>query len=71
MRMRNSATEKHVKWSELFDYYTRGQSVILYQHCPQMMKTERCIKGIMDFQKQFLKADSVRLLAYPKYTNRF
>ena len=64
-------SEKHVKWQELKDYYTRGQNVILYQHRPQMAKKEMCIDGIISFQKKFLMADRVKLLEFPKYTNRF
>lgn len=67
----DKATEKHVKWNELKDYYDRGQDVILYQHRPQMMKKEECIKNIMSFQKYFLKADFVKILEFPKCTNRF
>ena len=67
----NGAMEKHVKWSELKDYYTRGQNVVLYQHRPQMTKKEQCIDSIMRFQKEYLKADGIRLLEFPKYTNRF
>ena len=67
----DSATEKHIKWSELKDYYIRGQNVILYQHRPQMTTKEKCIAGIMQFQNEYLKADCVKLLEFPKYTNRF
>ena len=67
----NSATEKHVRWSELKDYYVRGQNVILYQHRPQMTKKEKCIESVMRFQEEYLKADCVMLLEFPKYTNRF
>ena len=71
MNRANGATEKHVKWSELRDYYARGQNVILYQHRPQMTKKEQCIQAVMSFQKEFLGADCVKLLEFPKYTNRF
>ena len=71
MFLKNNATEKHVKRSELKDYYDRGQNVILYQHRPQMTKKEICIEGVMDFQREYLKADFVKLLEFPKYTNRF
>jgi hypothetical protein len=71
MHRHNRAKNKHVKWNELKDYYTRGQSVILYQHRPQMTKKEKCIENIMLFQKNYLMADSVKLLEFPKYTNRF
>ena len=67
----DGATEKHVKWSELQDYYDRGQNVILYQHRPQMTKKQSCIDGILFFQNNYLKADCVKLLEFPKYTNRF
>ncbi len=66
----NGATEKHVKWAEIKDYYDRGQSVILYQHLPRITK-EQLIDSIMSFQKEYLKADFVKLLEFPKYTNRF
>lgn len=71
MNQSGNATEKHVRWSELRDYYDRGQNVILYQHRPQMTKKEMCIEGIMAFQRDYLKADCVMLLEFPKYTNRF
>lgn len=71
MFVTNAATEKHVKWLELKDYYQRGQTVILYQHRPQMKKKEVCINEVLQFQKEYLKADSVMLLEFPKYTNRF
>ena len=71
MFLKGSATEKHVKWSELKDYYERGQNVILYQHRPQMTKKETCIKDVLRFQKEYLKSDFIMLLEFPKYTNRF
>jgi hypothetical protein len=46
-------------------------NVILYQHRPQMTKKEKCIEGVMCFQKEYLRADCVKLLEFPKYTNRF
>lgn len=71
MYQTGGATEKHVKLVELKDYYARGQNVILYQHRPQMTKKEKCIEGVMQFQKNCLLADCVKLLEFPKYTNRF
>lgn len=71
MRARGRKTEKHVTWQEARDYYDRGQNVILYQHRPQMMKKERCIQNILDFQQSFLKADQTLLLEFPRYTNRY
>ena len=71
MHQTEGATEKHVKWKELKDYYTRGQNVILYQHRPQMTTKEKCIENIMNFQHTYLLADCVKLLEFPKYTNRF
>ena len=71
MFLKNNATPKHVRWSELKDYYVRGQNVILYQHRPQMTKKEDCISSILQFQNDYLKADCVMLLEFPKYTNRF
>ena len=71
MHQTDSATEKHVKWTELKDYYARGQNVILYQHRPQMTTKEKCIESVMHFQKNYLLADCVKLLEFPKYTNRF
>ena len=71
MYQTNGATEKHVKWAELKSYYTRGQNVILYQHRPQMTTKETCIEGVMLFQRDYLLADCVKLLEFPKYTNRF
>ena len=71
MHQTGGATEKHVKWSELKDYYARGQNVILYQHRPQMTTKEKCIENVMCFQRNYLLADCVKLLEFPKYTNRF
>ena len=71
MHQTGKPTEKHVAWAELKDYYARGQNVILYQHRPQMTTKEKCIESVMHFQRSCLQADSVKLLAFPKYTNRF
>lgn len=71
MHRRHSAKEKHTTWQEVKDYYDRGQSVILYQHRPQMTKKAACIQGVLDFQNSFLKADHTLLLEYPRYTNRY
>lgn len=71
MYQTDGATEKHVRWAELKDYYTRGQNVILYQHRPQMTTKEKCIESVMHFQKNYLLADCVKVLEFPKYTNRF
>lgn len=65
------ATKKHVKWEELKDYYSRGKNVILYQHRPQMTPKDKCIEAVVKFQNEFLHADCVKLLEFPKYTNRF
>lgn len=71
MHQKGSATKKHVKKIELKDYYDRGQSVILYQHRPQMVKKEDCIKNILDFNKNYIHSDSIYILEFPRYTNRF
>ena len=71
MHRKNCAKSKHVKWEELKDYYEQGQNVILYQHRSQGDTKEACIEKIMHFQNEYLMADSVRLLEFPKYTNRF
>ena len=71
MHQTDAATEKHVKWTELKDYYSRGQNVILYQHRPQMTTKEKCIESIIHFQENYLFADCIKLLEFPKYTNRF
>ena len=71
MRKNGSATEKHVKWTEIKDYYYRGQNVVLYQHRPQMTSKEKCIESVMRFQHEYLLADCVKILEFPKYTNRF
>ena len=71
MHQTGRAAEKHVKWTELRDYYARGQNVILYQHRPQMTTKEKCIESVMQFQRNYLFADCVKLLEFPKYTKRF
>ena len=35
------------------------------------MAKKKCIECVMDFQNSFLLADRVRLLEFPRYTNRF
>lgn len=71
MHRTGGASEKHVMWAELRDYYARRQNVILYQHRPQMTSKEKCIDGVIAFQENYLMADCVKLLEFPKYTNRF
>lgn len=71
MHIKKSGTDKHVLWEELKDYYDRGQNVILYQHRPQMTKKEICIANIIDYQTIYLKADSIKIIEFPQYTNRF
>ena len=71
MRQIGKATEKHVRMEELADYYRRGQSVVLYQHRPQMTTKERCVRSVLDLQGRYLCVDQVRLLEFPRYTNRF
>lgn len=71
MHKSNGAKAVHVKWNELKDYYARGQNVILYQHRPQMTTKENCIRNIMTFQTDYLSSDYVKILAFPKFTNRF
>lgn len=71
MHQCGTASEKHVAWQELKDYYERGQSVILYQHRPQRTKKESCIQSVLAFQTSFLQADCVCILDYPRYTNRY
>ena len=71
MHERRSAKEKHVTWQEVKDYYDRGQSVILYQHRPQITKKTACIQSVRGFQNSFLHADRTLLLEYPRYTNRY
>lgn len=66
-----SYSEKHVTWEELKDYYDRGQSVILYQHRPQMTKREAVISGIVEFDNSYLKSGLLLGLEFPKYTNRY
>ena len=58
-------------WQEVKDYYDRGQSVILYQHRPQITKKTACIQSVRGFQNSFLHADRTLLLEYPRYTNRY
>ena len=64
-------TNKHVRWTELKDYYDRGQNVIVYQHRPKMTTKEKCIENMLHIQNSFLHADSIRILEFPKCTNRF
>lgn len=71
MYQSDNGTEKHVKWDELADYYRRGQSVILYQHRPQMTPKANCVQQLLQFNFGYLFADAVYILEFPKYTNRF
>lgn len=71
MYARNGATEKHVRLDELRDYYERGQSVILYQHRPQMTKKELCIQSVLDLNRDFIGADDVYILEFPRWSTRY
>ena len=71
MKEKGRCGAEYVAQGELLDYYNRGQSVILYQHRPQMMKKADCIKRITDFERTALNADAVQILEFPKFTNRF
>lgn len=71
MHHNNTATGKHVKWAELKDYYARGQTVILYQHRSRGDSKADCVQHIFDFQKNYLLAEHLKVLEFPKYTNRF
>ena len=71
MRQSGKTTEKHVRMEELTDYYLRGQSVVLYQHRPQMTPKEQCIQSVLDMQRRYLHVDQIRILEFPRYTNRF
>ena len=71
MFLNQKATEKHVKWQEVKDYYDRGQTVILYQHRPQMTPKEACIESVMEYHKKYLRADHIFVLEFPRFTNRF
>ena len=71
MMENKSYSEKHVLWNELKDYYDRGQSIILYQHRPQMTKRDVVIEQIIDFDKLYLMSDTLLALEFPKYTNRY
>lgn len=70
MFMRGSAKEKHVKYQELKDYYDRGQSVILYQHLARITKQE-CVEIAFKYNKNYLHADSLLVLEYPRQSPRF
>lgn len=71
MMKNGSYSAKHVLWNELKDYYDRGQSVILYQHRPQMTKGEVVIERITEFNRSYLMADFLFGLEFPKFTNRY
>ncbi len=61
----------HVRRAELCDYYNRGQSVILYQHRPQGTSKADCVKNVMEFNAKTLRADSVNILEFHRYINRY
>ncbi len=64
-------SKKHVKWSEIKDYYKQGQSVIIYQHQPRIKK-DIFIKNILQqLQSESINADSIRILGYSSYVSRF
>lgn len=71
MNRENKATEKHVRWDEVRDYYDRGQSLIIYQHLPQHTKKEQCIEQLVTFGDEILNSDEVWILEFPRYTTRF
>lgn len=71
MMENGSYSEKHVLWNELKDYYDRGQSVILYQHRPQMTKGRVVIERIIEFSKSYLAADILLGLEFTPWQNRY
>lgn len=71
MMKKSTYSQKHVSWDELKDYYNRGQSVILYQHRPQMTKREAVIDSMTEYARSFLMADCLLGLEFPKFTNRY
>ena len=70
MFIRGSAKEKHVRYQELKDYYDRGQSVILYQHLARITKQE-CAEIAVKYNKNYLHADLLLILEYPRQSPRF
>lgn len=62
--------QKHVRLSEIEDYYTRGQSIIVYQHQPRIKK-DIFIKKIFQSQFKSMKPDAVRVVEYSRYNCRF
>lgn len=70
MMIENKASKKHVKWEEIKDYYQRNQSVIIYQHQPRIEKNT-FLKTILEAQSEIVNADSLRIVEYSSYVNRF
>lgn len=71
MMENSSYSEKHVSWSELKDYYDRGQSVILYQHRPQMTKGKAVIDAMIEFDQSYLAADHRFGIEFTPWQNRY
>lgn len=67
------SSQKYVLRSEIEDYYTRGQSIILYQHQPRNIKKINFIKNIFQSQYKFIKIKpaSIRVVEYSRYACRY
>lgn len=68
--MGKGPSQKHVRWSEIEEYYKGGQSVIIYQHKYRITDSD-FIKKILQLQRKFIKADSGRIVKYSSYGIRY
>lgn len=73
LETKTKSSQKYVLRSEIEDYYTRGQSIILYQHQPRNIKKINFIKNIFQSQYKFIKIKpaSIRVVEYSRYTCRY
>lgn len=68
--MAKSPSPKHVLWPEIEEYYKRGQSVLIYQHKYRITDSD-FIKNIIQLQREFINADSIRIIKYSSYGIRY
>lgn len=70
MMLEKKISKKHIRWEEIKEYYQQNQSVIIYQHQPRIEKNT-FLKNILEIQSEIINADSIRIMEYSSYVNRF
>ena len=70
MRKNNQKSPKHVRLSELQEYYSLGKTVIMYHHRPQSDSEVICKEKVLR-ESALLGTDVIHILDFPRRTNRY